>query len=94
MAQFDVDKATMTALGDINGDGVLDTGDVAPFVQVLVGGNATVPEPGSLATPSSICGACTSATAATASGWSPSPAATPSWTSTRAFPWPSGVTAS
>ncbi len=49
MAQFDVDEDTMIALGDINQDGSFDTGDVAPFVQLLVGGDASVPEPGSLA---------------------------------------------
>ena len=37
-------------VGDMNLDGVVDTADVAPFVQLLVGGGSqSVPEPGSLA---------------------------------------------
>ena len=37
--------------GDMNLDGVVNTADVAPFVQLLVAGSATqsVPEPGTLA---------------------------------------------
>ena len=48
MDQFSVDQATMIAMGDINQDGAFDTADVAPFVQLLVGGDTSVPEPGSL----------------------------------------------
>ena len=42
----------MISVGDVNGDGAFDTGDVAPFVELLVGGaggSSSVPEPGSLA---------------------------------------------
>ena len=49
MSQYGVDHATMAELGDINGDGAFNTADVAPFVEMLVSGDATVPEPGSLA---------------------------------------------
>ena len=49
MAQYGVDEATMIALGDINQDGAFDTADVAPFVQLLVSGDTSVPEPGSMA---------------------------------------------